>query len=67
MKKFGIKVTLPAEDTMRASHLLGDEWETFRWFDTEDERDHIYREMQIFPPYYRRGDQPTQVISKVDR
>ena len=67
MKKFGIRVTLPPGDTMALSHLLGDNWEGFRWFDSEQERDAAYEHMIRQPGYYRQGDKPTQVLEKVAR
>lgn len=67
MKKFGIRVTLPAGDCMQASHLLGENWEGFRWFDSERERDLAYQQMQRQPGYYRYGDVPTQQLEKVSR
>lgn len=67
MKKFGIRVSLPNGDTMAASHLLGDSWETFRWFQTAEKRDEAYLEMERQPPYYRRGDAPTVVLEKIDK
>lgn len=67
MKKFGIKVRLPNGDTMAASHLLGDSWESFRWFDTEEKRDEAYLAMEHQPPYYRKGDSPTVVLEKIEQ
>lgn len=66
MTRYGIRITLPSDDTMRAAHLLGDDWESHRWFDTADERDHIFERMQRQPGYYRKGDSPTQLLSKVE-
>lgn len=66
MTRYGIRITLPSDDTMRAAHLLGDDWESHRWFDTEGERDRIYEGMQRQPGYYRKGDSPTQLLSKVE-
>ena len=67
MKRFGIRVTMPPTDTMRAPHLLGEDWETFRWFDTEEERDDAFEDMNRRIEYYRNGDYPSQVLSKVER
>lgn len=66
MKRYGIRITLPEDDPFRAAHLLGESFETFRWFDTEQERDRIYDEMTTLPPYYRDGDKPNQVLAKVE-
>ncbi len=65
MKKFGIRITLPAGDTMQA--VLGEGWQSFRWFDTPAERDAAYEDMLRPPPYYRAGDVPTQVLEKVEK
>ena len=67
MKRYGIRVTLPEGDTLSAGHLLGENWEQFRWFDSAQERDRMFDEMRRPPPYYRRGDVATQVLEKVDR
>ncbi|MGM0676245.1 MAG: hypothetical protein ACQETW_02390 [Pseudomonadota bacterium] len=67
MKRFGIRITLPQGDSMSASHLLGEGWEHFRWYETAQERDAALEDMQNPPPYYRRGDLITQVLEKVER
>ena len=67
MKQYGIKITLPPGDTLSAAHLLGSNWESFRWFDSEADRDRAYTQMLERPPYYRRDEDPSQVIVKVER
>lgn len=67
MKRFGIRFTLPPDDPMRAPHLLGPDWETFRWYETAEERDRALEQLQTPFPYYRRGDRPSQVLSKIER
>jgi len=67
MKKFGICITLPDGDTLRAPHLLGADWESFRWFNSAAERDKAYDEMLRHPEYYRKGDIATQVLTKVEK
>jgi hypothetical protein len=67
MKHFGIRITLPEGDTMSAAHLLGPGWESFRWFETADQRDGAFEEMQRQLPIYRRHDRITQVLEKVER
>jgi len=67
MKRYGIKITLPPGDTLAAAHLLGDNWESHRWYDTAAERDRAYDQMLERPPYYRRDENPTQVLAKVER
>ncbi|MCC6303042.1 MAG: hypothetical protein IT489_09630 [Gammaproteobacteria bacterium] len=65
MKRYGIKITLPPGDTLAT--LLGEHWESHRWYDTEADRDHAFEQMLERPPYYRRDENPTQVLVKVER
>lgn len=66
-KKYGIRITLPPGDFLAGSHLLGPDWEGYRWFATAEERDHMYESMLSQPPYYRRGDIPLQRLERVER
>lgn len=66
MKRYGIRITMPSDDPFRAAHLLGESWEGHRWFDSERERDRIFEEMTLLPPYYRDGDSPNQVLEKIE-
>lgn len=52
---------------MSATHLLGPHFEAFRWYESREARDDAFEAMQHSPGYYRRGDAPSQVLSKVDR
>lgn len=52
---------------MRAAHLLGENWETFRWFETPEARDNVFVDMQSQLVYNRRGDTPTQILEKLDQ
>lgn len=67
MKKYGIKINMPAGDTLSAEHLLGEDWQSFRWFETEQQRDRAHDDMEQQPPYYRLGDVPSVVLEKVER
>lgn len=67
MKRFGIRVTLPPGDPMRAAHLLGENWESFRWFETAAQRDAALEDMRRQLPNYRKGDTISQVLEKIDR
>lgn len=58
---------MPGDDTMAAAHLLGESWESVRWFDTSEARDEALADMQRQPPYYRRGDSPTVVLEKIEQ
>ncbi len=64
-RKYGIRVTLPAGDTMRK--ILGDDWERLHWYPSEAERDSAYEKMAIRHGYYRKTDSPTQVLEKIVR
>lgn len=67
MKHYGIRITLPQGDTLRAAHLLGENWESFRWYDTAEERDAAFEDVQMQVAYYRKGDKVSQVVEKVER
>ena len=64
-RNFGIRVRLPAGDTLR--NVLGDDWERYHWYATETERDAAYERMAARHGYYRKSDSPTQVLEKVSR
>lgn len=67
MKRYGVRITLPEDDPMRAPHLLGPEWEAFRWFDSQEERDSWLEEMLEEHVYSRRGDIVSQRYEKLER
>ena len=52
---------------MREPHLLGDDWESFRWYDSQQERDQVLAEMQSKHPYYRIGDFASLNYARVER
>jgi hypothetical protein len=64
-RPFGIRITLPATDTLR--NILGDDWERLHWFPTEEERDIAFEKMAARHGYYRDSDSPTQVLEKLAR
>ncbi len=64
-RPFGIRVTLPAQDTFKK--LLGDNWEQLHWYATEQERDSAYEHMAERHGYYRVGDNPSQILEKTTR
>ena len=66
MERYGIRITLPPGDTMSAPHLLGPDFEAFRWYETREARDEAFEAMRRPPGYYRSGDVPAQVLSKID-
>ena len=67
MKQFGIRGRLPPGDPMRAPHLLGDDWEWTRWYASERERDEEYVQLNAPFVYYRRGDRPSLLLTKIER
>ena len=64
-RRFGIRVSLPAGDTL--ANILGDDWERLHWFATEQERDDAFDNMALRHGYYRNTDTPTQVLEKIIR
>lgn len=64
-RRFGIRVTLPANDTLR--NILGDDWERLLWYPSEAERDAALQKMAVRHGYYRNTDSPTQVLETIDR
>lgn len=64
-RRYGIRVTLPASDTLRT--IIGDDWERLHWYPNEAERDRAYRRMATRHGFYRNTDTPTQVIEKISR
>jgi len=67
MKRFGIRKTLAPDHPRRQSHLLGDDWEGFEWYDTREDRDEAFAQWQREHPFSRRGDVPRLEVEKVDR
>jgi len=64
-RRFGLRVTLPANDTMRK--ILGNNWEKLHWYASEEERDQAFEKMAARHGYYRETDSPTQVLEKIIR
>ncbi len=52
---------------MRAPHLLGEDWEALRWYDSEEERDAAFEDMNRRIEYYRNGDSPSRILTKIER
>lgn len=65
--RYGLRVRMPDNDPLSAAHLLGESWNTEKWFETEEDRDRAQRMMEEQPPYYRKGDTPSVIIEKIDR
>ena len=64
-RTYGIRVSLPANDTLRK--VLGDDWERLLWYPSETERDDAFENMATRHGYYRDTDTPTQVLERVSR
>jgi len=64
-RRFGIRVTLPANDTLRK--VIGDNWERLHWYPSEGARDQAFDSMAIRHGYYRDTDSPTQILEKIVR
>jgi hypothetical protein len=67
MKKFGIRMTMPDDDPMRAPHLLGPNWESYKWFESQKQRDETFAGMRREHLYSRRGDVASVVPEKVEK
>ncbi len=66
-KKYGIRFSLPSDDPLAKPHLLGSDWEIYRWYNTREERDEAMEELSGQHPYNRLGDIATQVMEAVER
>lgn len=64
-KRFGVRITLPPGDTF--SRLLGDKWEKIHWYPSEQERDEAFEQLAARHGYYRKTDNPTQILEKISR
>ncbi len=52
---------------MSRSHLLGENWESFRWYETEAQREEALREMSQRHIHYRIGDAASVVLARIER
>ncbi len=64
-RRWGIRVTLPANDSL--ARVIGEDWERTHWYASEAERDSAFENMAARHGYYRKTDSPTQVLEKVSR
>lgn len=67
MKKYGIQIELTENNPMRLPHLLGEDWQSVHWYDTETERDEALAHMSQQLPNYRKGDDIAQVFTKIEQ
>ena len=63
--RFGIRVSMPARDPLRA--VLGNDWQKEHWFASREERDEALAEMGHRHAYSRIGDTPSIVLTPVER
>lgn len=66
-KRYGIRMTLPPDDPMRAPHLLGEDWQSARWFASPAERDVALEKLRREDIFYRRGDRQSLALEAVER
>lgn len=64
-KRFGIRASLPKSDPF--TRLLDEQWETFHWFEREDERDSALTDMRKRHEFSRIGDSPTVLYEPISR
>jgi hypothetical protein len=64
-KRFGVRISLPPGDTF--ARLLGSNWERTHWYATEQERDKAFERLATRHGYYRKTDDPTQVLERISR
>ena len=65
-KRYGIAVTMPPGDPLSAPHLLGEDWQGTRWYESAAARDAALAAMRRQPRYYREGDSPSIVLTPID-
>lgn len=51
---------------MSLPHLLGEDWESVRWYDSEAERESALADLSRRLPNYRKGDEIAQVFTRID-
>ncbi|MCP1672937.1 hypothetical protein J2T57_000029 [Natronocella acetinitrilica] len=66
-KPYGIRTTLTEGNPMAAEHLLGRNWEAYRWYATAAERDEVMADMLAEHPWSRPGDKPAIRCEPVER
>ena len=63
-KPFGVRVSLRPGDPFAS--LVGSDWHREHWFATARERDEALAEMSRRYPFFRVGDEPALVFTKVE-
>ncbi len=62
---FGIRATINPNDGFAA--LMGSDWETTRWYATEEERDRVLKTIGGRHEFSRIGDEPAVAYVPVER
>ena len=62
---FGIRATLKPNDGFAA--LMGNDWETTRWYATAQERDRVLKTIGSRHEFSRMGDEPALTYAAVQR
>lgn len=63
--RFGIRVTMPANDPLR--RVLGNDWQKEHWFASREERDERLRKMASRHAFSRIGDTPSIRLDAIER
>lgn len=63
-RPWGIRVSAPATDPF--NKLVGRGWNREHWYATQVERDRAFEKMRKRHGFYRIGDDPSQVLEKID-
>jgi hypothetical protein len=63
--RYGIRVTMPANDPLR--RVLGNDWHKEHWFVTREERDETLRDMASRHAFSRIGDTPSIRLDAIER
>ncbi len=62
---FGIRATIKPHDGFAA--LMGSDWETTRWYATQEERDRVLKTIGGRHDFSRIGDEPALTYAAVER
>lgn len=62
---YGIRATLKPHDGFAA--VIGDDWETTRWYATREERDRVLKTIGGRHAFSRLGDEPALTYTAVER
>ncbi len=63
-RPWGIRVSAPATDPF--NKLVGRGWQREHWYVSAHDRDAAYKQMSKRHGFYRIGDDPSQILEKID-